>query len=97
MQSSDGFGKKLGKGRDSLCNLAIENGYSIYVRNIEGHIALQHTVIADNTRDIVRQSANALHVDTDSIVFYAPDKFLSAELTNLTQICYFLSLCDLAP
>ena len=77
--------------------MAIENGHPICVRNIEGHIALQHTVTANNTRDIVRQSANALHVDTDSIVFYAPDKFLSAELTNSTQICYFMSLCDLTP
>ena len=29
---------------DSLCNLAIENGNPICVRNIEGHIASQHTV-----------------------------------------------------
>ena len=28
----------------SLCNLAIENEYPICVRNIEGHIATQHTV-----------------------------------------------------
>ena len=29
---------------DSLCNLAIRNGYLICVRNIEGHIAPKHTV-----------------------------------------------------
>ena len=31
-------------GGDSLCNLAIGNEYLICVRNIEGHIAPQHTV-----------------------------------------------------
>ena len=31
-------------GGDSLCNLAIGNGHPIFVRNIEGHIAPQHTV-----------------------------------------------------
>ena len=31
-------------GGDSLCNLAIENGYPIHFRNIEGHIAPQYTV-----------------------------------------------------
>ena len=44
MQSSDGFGKKLDIGGDTLCNLAIENGHPICVRNIDGHIASQHTV-----------------------------------------------------
>ena len=29
---------------DFLCNFAIENGYLICVRNIEGHFAPKHTV-----------------------------------------------------
>ena len=36
--------EKLDIGGDSLCNFAIENGYPICVRNIEGHIAPQHTM-----------------------------------------------------
>ena len=36
--------KEIDTGGDSLCNLAIGNGYLIFVRNIEGHIAPQHTV-----------------------------------------------------
>ena len=29
---------------DSLCNLAIENGHPICVKNIEGHIAIPSTL-----------------------------------------------------
>ena len=35
---------KVDTGGDSLCNLAVGNGYLICVRNIEGHVAPQHTV-----------------------------------------------------
>ena len=40
--------EKLDIGGDSLWNLAIENGNPICVRNIEGHIAPQHTVLGQS-------------------------------------------------
>ena len=59
MQSSDSFGKKVDSGGDSLCNLAIGNGYLICVRNVEGHIAPQHTVM--NNDDVTMIWHSYLH------------------------------------
>ena len=74
MQSSNGFGKKLDVEGDSLCNLALENGHPICVRNIKGHIAPKYTVcphsgIGNIYLEAIRMRSNLLR----SCLFSATD------------------------
>ena len=73
MQSSDGQEKKIGIGGDSLCNLAVGNGYLICVRNIEGYIAPQQTV-EDLGCSWLEHVESDLKCKSDSSPQYADEK-----------------------